>query len=228
MQYVINWYSHSVVRREVFRSGILSLLQYPAAVVYPFLCVLSGKLLFCHSVPWDSLQLHRLCPRSCCQVCITRPPLSTAGGYTFLESRWRYVQHCSVAKPLRQAVRILQICGWISRSCCPATLSLLRGCARRCTLTPLTLLLFAAFACRGSWILSAFCPLVLPLFALLCALLLPAMSCWLGLLLLMQQSLLVTHRLLLTWCPAACSLSPCRPRPVFWALPLLVPPLWGC
>jgi hypothetical protein len=78
----------------------------------------------------------------------------------------------------------------------------------------LTLLLFAAFVCRVSWILSAFCPLVLPLFALLCALLLPAMSCWLGLLLLMRQCLLVTPRLLLTWCPAACSLSPCRPRPV--------------
>jgi hypothetical protein len=64
-------------------------------------------------------------------------------------------------KPLRQDVWILQICGWISWSFCPATLSLLRGCTRRCTLTPLTLPLFAAFACRGSWILFTFlsaCP----------------------------------------------------------------------
>jgi hypothetical protein len=109
---------------------------------------------------------------------VNKPSLSAAGGASSII--------CSVAKPLRQAVRILQICGWISWNFCPATLALLRGCARRCTLTPLTLPLFAAFACRGSWILSAFCPLVHPLFALLCALLLPAMSCWLGLLLLMR------------------------------------------
>jgi hypothetical protein len=61
--------------------------------VYPFLCVLTGHLPFCHSVPWDSLPLHGLCPRSNCQVCITREPPHTAGGYTFVERRWRCVQH---------------------------------------------------------------------------------------------------------------------------------------
>jgi hypothetical protein len=60
------------------------------------------------------------------------PPSSTAGGYTFVERRWRCVQHFLFgAKPLRQAVRILLICGWISWILCPATLSLLWGCCFR-------------------------------------------------------------------------------------------------
>jgi hypothetical protein len=75
------------------RSPPLPLLHLPAPIVYPFLCVLSGHLPFCHSVPWDSIPLHGLCPRSNCQVCITRPPPGTAGGYTLVERRWRCVQH---------------------------------------------------------------------------------------------------------------------------------------
>jgi hypothetical protein len=37
------------------RSSPLPLLQFPAPLVYPFLCVLSGYLPFCPSVPCDSL-----------------------------------------------------------------------------------------------------------------------------------------------------------------------------
>jgi hypothetical protein len=59
----------------------------------PFLCVLSVHPPFCHSVPWDSLPLHELCPRFNRQVCITRPPPNAAAGYTFVEHCWRYVQH---------------------------------------------------------------------------------------------------------------------------------------
>jgi hypothetical protein len=135
---------------------------------------------------------------------------------------------CSVAKPLHQAVQIPLTCDWISWISYPATLSLLRGCARRCTLSPLTLLLFAIFAFRDCWILSPSYPLVLALFALLCALFLPAMSCWLGLLLLMQLCLLVTTvcccsgALLLAASLVAALVPCCR------ALPPLVPPFWGC
>jgi hypothetical protein len=56
-----------------------------------------------HSVPWDSLPLHGLCPRSNFQVCITRPPPDTAGGYTLVERRCRCVQHflfsCKASPP---------------------------------------------------------------------------------------------------------------------------------
>jgi hypothetical protein len=65
------------------------LLRFPAPLVYAFRCVLSGQLPFSHSVPLDSLPLHGLCPRSNCQVCITRPPPATTRGYTLVECRWR-------------------------------------------------------------------------------------------------------------------------------------------
>jgi hypothetical protein len=72
----------------------LPLLNFGPAVVFPFLCVLSGKLSYCHSVDWDSVPVHGLCPRPNCEVPITMPPLGTAGGYTFIERRWRCFQHC--------------------------------------------------------------------------------------------------------------------------------------
>jgi hypothetical protein len=75
------------------RFPLVPLLQFPAPLVYPLLCVLFGHLPFCYSVPWDSLPLHGLCPCSNCQVCITRPPPHPAGGYTIVERRWRCVQH---------------------------------------------------------------------------------------------------------------------------------------
>jgi hypothetical protein len=71
----------------------LPLLHSGAAVVFPFLCVLSGKLPYCHSVDWDSVPVHGLCPRPNCEVPITVPPPGTAGGYTLIERRWRCVQH---------------------------------------------------------------------------------------------------------------------------------------
>jgi hypothetical protein len=87
------------------RAHPLPLLQCPALFVYmcPFLRVLSGHLPFCHSVPWDSVPLHGLCPRSHCQVCVTRLPPAVARGYTLVESRWRCVQHflfsCKASPP---------------------------------------------------------------------------------------------------------------------------------
>jgi hypothetical protein len=99
-----------------------------------------------------------------------------------------------------------------------------------------TLMFYAAFACRGSWILSASCPLVPALFLLLCARFLPAMSFWLGRLLLMRPCLLVNVCLLLVWCTVGCALSRCRPLPVLPGVahppsaPSGVPrpkPLWG-
>jgi hypothetical protein len=105
------------------RSPPLQLLWYPAATVYPFLCVLSGKLPFCHSVPWDSLPLHGICPRFHCQVFIIRPPLVTAEGYTLVDSRWRCVQHFLFSCQAPHLVaRILYICGLISWTSCPAPL----------------------------------------------------------------------------------------------------------
>jgi hypothetical protein len=103
-------------------------------------------------------------------------------------------------------------------------------------LTLLTMQMSAAFACRGSWILSASCPLVPALFLLLCARFLPVMSFWLGRLLLLRQCLLVNACLPLVWCAVACALSRCRPLPVLPGVahppsaPSGVPrpkPLWG-
>jgi hypothetical protein len=72
--------------------------------------------------------------------------------------------------------RILLICGLISWISCHVALSRPCTCARRCMLTLLTLRMFAAFACRGSWILSVSCHLVPALFLLLCARFLTAVS----------------------------------------------------
>jgi hypothetical protein len=73
------------------------------------------------------LPLHALCPRFHCQVCITRPPPGTAGGYTFVERRWRCVKHflfsCK-ASPL-ECPDPTDL--WIS---CLVTLLRLRTCAR--------------------------------------------------------------------------------------------------
>jgi hypothetical protein len=69
------------------------LLHSGADVVFPFLCVLSGKLPYCHSVDEDSVPVHGLCPRPNCEVPITVPPPGTAGRDTSIERRWRCVQH---------------------------------------------------------------------------------------------------------------------------------------
>jgi hypothetical protein len=73
--------------------GFLRCLHTGAAVVFPFLCVLSGKLPYCHSVNWDSVPVHGLCPQPNCEVPITVPKHSAAGGSTLIERRWRCVQH---------------------------------------------------------------------------------------------------------------------------------------
>jgi hypothetical protein len=142
----------------------------------------------------------------------------------------------SAARLPRLSARILLICGLIFWISCLVTLSRLRTRARRCTLTLLTLQLSAAVACRGSWILSASCPLVPALFLLLCARFLPGMSFWLERLLLMRPCLLVNACLLLVWCTVACDLFACRPLPVLPGVvnPHSAPsgvlrpkPLWG-
>jgi hypothetical protein len=101
----------------------------------------------------------------------------------------------------------------------------------------LTLRMSVASPCCGSWILSASCPLVPTLFLLLCARFLPAMSFWLGHLLLMRQCLLVNVCFLLAWYKVAHALSRCRPHPVLTGVappppsaPSRVPrpkPSWG-
>jgi hypothetical protein len=74
-------------------SSPLPLLHTNIAVVFLYLCVLSGKLLYRHSVDWDPVTMHGLRPRPDCEVPITVPPLGTAGGYTWIELRWRCVRH---------------------------------------------------------------------------------------------------------------------------------------
>jgi hypothetical protein len=56
------------------------LLHSGAAVVFPYLCVLSGTLPYCHSVDWDCVPVHGLCPRKNCKVPITMHPLGMAEG----------------------------------------------------------------------------------------------------------------------------------------------------
>jgi hypothetical protein len=55
---------------------------------------------------------------------------------------------CSAARPPRLVARVLLMCGLIAWINCLVTVSLPRGCARRCMLTPLTLRLSAAFGCH--------------------------------------------------------------------------------
>jgi hypothetical protein len=57
----------------------LPLLRSGAAVVFPYIYVLSGKLPYCHSVDWDSVNMHRLCLRPNCEVPITLPCLVRLG-----------------------------------------------------------------------------------------------------------------------------------------------------
>jgi hypothetical protein len=126
------------------------------------------------------------------------------------------------------SARILLICGLISWISCLVMLSRLRTRARRCIFTLLPLRMSRAFACRGSWILSASCPLVHSLFLLLYAHVLPVISFWLGRLLLMRGCLLVNACLLLVWCTVACALSRCRLFPCCPALPTPLPSLRAC
>jgi hypothetical protein len=74
-------------------SSALPLLHSGTAVVFPFLCVLSGKLPFCQSVDCDSVPMHGLCLLPNCEVPITMTPPGTAGGYRLIGRRWRCVQH---------------------------------------------------------------------------------------------------------------------------------------
>jgi hypothetical protein len=72
------------------------------------------------------------------------------------------------------------------------------------------------------WLLDPFCFLsVCPRSVLLCAQFSPAMSFYLGLLLLMRPCLLVSVCLVLVWFTVACALSRGRPRPV---VPCVAPP----
>jgi hypothetical protein len=82
------------------------------AVVFPFLCVFSGRLPYCHSVDWDSIPcfmvplLFGFCPRPNCEVPITMPPPGTAGGYTLPERPWRCVQQVGLGVTLDSAIRL--------------------------------------------------------------------------------------------------------------------------
>jgi hypothetical protein len=156
-----------------------------------------------------------------------RPPSRTAGGYTVVERCRRCVQHflfsCK-ASPLIAC--ILLICGSISWISCLVMLSRLRGCARHCMLTLLTLQMSAAFACRGPWILSASFPLV-P--AAVCAILARYVLLIGASVADVAVCLLMNACLLLVWCTQllvpslVATLVPCCQ-----ALPPFLPPFRGC
>jgi hypothetical protein len=84
-------------------SSLLQLLDSGAAAMFPFLCVLSGKLPCCHSVHWDSVSVHDLRPRPNWEVPITVPMPGPTESYTLIERCWRCVQHylfsCKASPP---------------------------------------------------------------------------------------------------------------------------------
>jgi hypothetical protein len=166
---------------------------------------------------WDSLPLHGFCPRSNCQVCISQPPPATAGGSHIggmpLALRPAIPVQLQGFPPQPPIAWILLTCSLISWIFCLVTL-VTAAFARRYMLTPLTLRLFASFACRGFCILSASYLHFHALFVLLCARFLPAIPFRLGLLLLLRLCLMVTVCLQLSWCRSPCALSSCHPRPV--------------
>jgi hypothetical protein len=99
-----------------------------------------------------------------------------------------------------------------------------RRCARHCMLTLLTRQMSAAFACCGSWILSASFLLVPALFLLLYTPFLLVISFWLVLLLLMWSCTgLLVNVCLLVWCTVALRLlvaDLCASWWAAWAPPL--------
>jgi hypothetical protein len=84
---------NSLLRSLDLCSPPLPLLHSGAAVVFPFLCVLSGKVFFSHSVDWKSVFVQGLCPRPTCEVPVTVPLPETALGSTLPERQWCCVQH---------------------------------------------------------------------------------------------------------------------------------------
>jgi hypothetical protein len=136
----------------------LPLLHSGAAVMFPFLCVLSGKLPYYQSVDWDFVPVHGLCLRQNCAVPITVPPPGTAGGYTLIERHWRCVQTISsVAKLPRVAARTPLTSGWTCGTSCCMTRLLAKLCVWRFMWAPLMQTRFSSTACPGSWIFSPSC-----------------------------------------------------------------------
>ena len=75
------------------RQRPLQVLNYTPGIVFPFMCVRSAKLPFCHFVSWDNLHVHGLCHREKCEVDICLPPAGTSGVFKPIERQWRCVQH---------------------------------------------------------------------------------------------------------------------------------------
>jgi hypothetical protein len=151
----------------------LPLPHFGAAVVFPFLGVLSGKLPYCHSVDWASVPVHGLCPRPNCEVPITLPPPGTAGGYTLFERRWRCVQHYlfSCKASPRGFPDPADLCAdlWdLLPHEAPASARVWRF-----MWTPLMRTRVVCTVCLGSWILSLSCRAALAPGVRLCAPLLP-------------------------------------------------------
>jgi hypothetical protein len=121
---------------------------------------------YCHSVDWDSVPVHGLCPRPNCEVPITMPPPGTAGGYTLIERRWRCVQHylfsckaspCGCPDPTDLWADLWDLLPYESP-------------ARDCVRLALHVDSFDADSvCPGSWILSPSCRAVPALGVMLCA-----------------------------------------------------------
>jgi hypothetical protein len=63
-----------------------------ALLVFPFLCVLKGKLPYYNSVDWNPVPVHGLCPRPNCGA-HHRALAWQRWGHTLIERRWHCVQH---------------------------------------------------------------------------------------------------------------------------------------
>jgi hypothetical protein len=174
---------NSLLRSLDLCSPPLSLLHSGAAVVFPFLCVLSGKVFFSHSVDWKSVFVHGLCPRANCEVPITAPLPGTAWVTRCLNVNGAvFSTISSVAKPPRVVARTPLTSGRTCGTSCHTSRPLESACILCFMFTHFMRTRIVRTACPGSCIVSSSCRAVPAPVLMLSALFLPPLFSWLVLL----------------------------------------------
>jgi hypothetical protein len=146
--------------------------------------VVASRLPSCHSVDWDSIPLHGLCPWPKCEALTTVPPLGTARGYTVRDSPWRCIQRylfsCKASLLGCPDPADLWADLWDLLPFAASAHRRTSMCAWHIMWTPLTR---SPFAHCTPWFLSPSCTALPSPGVMLCARFWPLLFSWLGLLL---------------------------------------------